>query len=76
MIKKSNCYIKVKITRREYELYKKIVDNHNEKGIIYKDFEHLEKLSMSKLFAHSIRLYVTGITCDINGWSKDGKISR
>ena len=70
MVKKSNKYVPVLISKKEYELYKRIVDNHNDKGIGYKDFIHIEKLSLSKLFSHSIRLYVTKILADTEGWGK------
>ena len=48
-------YIQVKISKKEYEVYKKIVDNHNLKGIRHDYFANYEKISLSKLGLASLR---------------------
>ncbi len=55
--KKKYLYIQVKISREEYEVYKRIVDNHNLKGIRSDYFMNYEKISLSKLGLASLRMF-------------------
>lgn len=50
-------YIQVKISKEEYAVYKRIVENHNRKGIRHDYFQNFDKISMSKLGLASLRMF-------------------
>ena len=62
-------YIQVKISKKEYELYKSIVDKHNYNGLRHDYFRNYEKISLSKLGLAGLRMFTKKLL-DSDNWGK------
>ena len=65
-------YVKVKISLREYELYKKIVQNHNYKKIRHDYFKNYDKISLSKIGLAGFRKMADLLLKDESSWDYYG----
>ena len=65
-------YVKVKISKREYELYKAIVEKHNRKKIRHDVFRDYEKISLSKLGLLGFRQVSKMLLSDSSKWAYYG----
>lgn len=66
-------YVKVKISKREYELYKRIVYNHNYKKIRHDYFKNFDKISLSKIGLAGFRKMLDLMLKDSNAWDYYGE---